>query len=165
MATVFDVAKYILEQLGEMSTMKLQKLCYYAQAWHLAYTGMPLFLDDFTARKFGAYNQKLFDASSDHLTVTKNDIKRFPNKSITINQKKILDTVMKIYSPLSLVELSKTIHKEEAWRETRMENTGRSDQDNRIIPKIRILMSYLSLSDDTLTDFEKVKLGFEEAWR
>ena len=28
MANVFDVAKYILEKLGTLSTMKLQKLCY-----------------------------------------------------------------------------------------------------------------------------------------
>ncbi len=33
MANVFDTAKYILEQSGPMSTMKLQKLCYYSQAW------------------------------------------------------------------------------------------------------------------------------------
>ena len=32
MATVFDVAKYILKKQGKMSTWKLQKLCYYAQA-------------------------------------------------------------------------------------------------------------------------------------
>ncbi len=30
MANVFDTAKYILEQKGDMSTMKLQKLCYYS---------------------------------------------------------------------------------------------------------------------------------------
>lgn len=30
MANVFDTAKYILEQSGPMSTMKLQKLCYYS---------------------------------------------------------------------------------------------------------------------------------------
>ena len=43
MANVFDTAKYILEQLGSMSTMKLQKLCYYSQAWSLVW-------DDSTAR-------------------------------------------------------------------------------------------------------------------
>ena len=35
MATVFDVTKYILHKCGKMSTWKLQKLCYYSQAWHL----------------------------------------------------------------------------------------------------------------------------------
>ena len=28
--TIFDVAKYILTKLGPMTTMKLQKLCYYS---------------------------------------------------------------------------------------------------------------------------------------
>ena len=43
MANVFDVAAYILQQQGRMTTMKLQKLCYYAQAWHLTWTGHSLF--------------------------------------------------------------------------------------------------------------------------
>ncbi len=43
MATVFDVAKYILEKNSEMSTMKLQKLCYYAQAWSLVWDDSPIF--------------------------------------------------------------------------------------------------------------------------
>ena len=33
MASVFDAAAYILEKKGEMTTLKLQKLVYYAQAW------------------------------------------------------------------------------------------------------------------------------------
>ena len=43
MADVFDVAKYILSQKGSMSTWKLQKLCYYAQAWHYTWTEKPFF--------------------------------------------------------------------------------------------------------------------------
>lgn len=160
---ILDVAYYIAGGLGKVSAVKLQFLCYYAQAWHLAYTGVPLFNDDFVAKKFGAFSQKLFDATGDHLVVAKGDIKREP-KSITMKQKNIIGTVLKVYSPLSLVELSKTIHKEEAWFETRLGSAGKSDQDNTVIPKIRILMSYLSLSDDTLTDFEKAKLGIDNVW-
>jgi len=47
MATVFDVTKYILYKCGEMSTWKLQKLCFYSQAWHLAWTGNPIFEEEF----------------------------------------------------------------------------------------------------------------------
>ena len=36
---IFDVAKYILRKNGPISTMKLQKLCYYAQSWSLAWDG------------------------------------------------------------------------------------------------------------------------------
>ena len=37
MANAFDVAAYILEKKGEMTTLKLQKLVYYAQAWSLVW--------------------------------------------------------------------------------------------------------------------------------
>lgn len=48
MANVFDTAKYILEKSGKMSTMKLQKLCYYSQAWALVWDDAPLFDEDFS---------------------------------------------------------------------------------------------------------------------
>ncbi len=35
MASIFDVAKYILNKAGAMCTWKLQKLCYYSQAWSM----------------------------------------------------------------------------------------------------------------------------------
>jgi hypothetical protein len=37
MATVYDVAEFILRGQGEMTAMKLQKLVYYSQAWHIAW--------------------------------------------------------------------------------------------------------------------------------
>ncbi len=43
MATCFDVAKYILTKMGKLSTVKLQKLVYYAQAWSLVWDDEPLF--------------------------------------------------------------------------------------------------------------------------
>jgi uncharacterized phage-associated protein len=35
MASVHDVAAFIIEKLGPISAMKLEKLVYYAQAWSL----------------------------------------------------------------------------------------------------------------------------------
>jgi len=43
MATAHDVAAYILDKCGSMSAMKLQKLVYYSQAWHLVWDDAPLF--------------------------------------------------------------------------------------------------------------------------
>ncbi len=43
MATAHDVADFILAKLGAMSAMKLQKLVYYSQAWHLTWAEKPLF--------------------------------------------------------------------------------------------------------------------------
>ena len=36
MTSVHDVAAALLREAGEMTTMKLQKLAYYCQSWHLA---------------------------------------------------------------------------------------------------------------------------------
>ena len=38
---VFDVAAYILQKTGSMTTMKLQKLVYYSQAWSLVWDEKP----------------------------------------------------------------------------------------------------------------------------
>lgn len=43
-----------------MSTMRLQKLCYYSQAWSLVWDGSPLFREDFQARANGSVCLKLF---------------------------------------------------------------------------------------------------------
>jgi hypothetical protein len=47
MVNIFDVARRILDTMGEMSPEKLHALCYYAQGWHLAMHGTPLFQEDF----------------------------------------------------------------------------------------------------------------------
>lgn len=35
MANVFDVAQYIRDKTGQISTIKLQKLVFYSKAWSL----------------------------------------------------------------------------------------------------------------------------------
>ena len=49
MTTVHDAAAYILAEQDKMSTMKLQKLLYYCQAWHLVWEEEPLFDAEFQA--------------------------------------------------------------------------------------------------------------------
>ncbi|WP_375339284.1 Panacea domain-containing protein [Planktothricoides raciborskii] len=43
MATVYDVAAYILTKKHPLTAVKLQKLLYYAQAWALVWDKKPLF--------------------------------------------------------------------------------------------------------------------------
>jgi uncharacterized phage-associated protein len=43
MPSVLDVAQYILQRSGGMTTGKLQKLVYYSQAWSLVWDQRPLF--------------------------------------------------------------------------------------------------------------------------
>ena len=69
MANVFDVAKYILEKLGTLSTMKLQKLCYYCQAWSLVWDDTPLFDEKFEAWANGPVCRELFFHTKDRKSV------------------------------------------------------------------------------------------------
>ena len=52
--SITDVAAYILERTGTITTMKLHKLAFYAQAEHIvAHGGAPLFPEDFYAWRSG----------------------------------------------------------------------------------------------------------------
>ncbi len=62
MATVFDVAAYILEQYSAIPTMKLQKLIYYCQAWSLVWDEEPLFSEDIEAWANGPVVRSLYEA-------------------------------------------------------------------------------------------------------
>ena len=44
-----DAAEYILRKQGSMSAMKLQKLLYYAQAWHMVWEDELLFPENIEA--------------------------------------------------------------------------------------------------------------------
>lgn len=48
--SITDVAAFILTRTGTITTMKLHKLAFYAQAAHIvAHNGAPLFPEDFYA--------------------------------------------------------------------------------------------------------------------
>ena len=78
MATVLDVARYILDHVGETSAWKLQKLCYYAQAWSIAWTEKPLFAEEFEAWRNGPVCPVLFRLHQGQFTVKPEDIPGHP---------------------------------------------------------------------------------------
>lgn len=61
MASVHDIAAYILERRGSMSAMKLQKLVFYAQVGSLVQEGRPLFPERIIAWAHGPVVYELFD--------------------------------------------------------------------------------------------------------
>lgn len=62
MLTIDQVADHILaaDQTGGLTNRELQKLLYYAQGFHLAQTGQPLFREPIDAWKFGPVNAGIF---------------------------------------------------------------------------------------------------------
>ncbi|MGN0519916.1 MAG: hypothetical protein ACI4LB_04175 [Candidatus Fimenecus sp.] len=63
MATILDAAQYILEQIEDSSLLykKSEYLCYYSQAWSMAWDEEPIFPEEFYAGEKGAVCDELFD--------------------------------------------------------------------------------------------------------
>lgn len=118
MANVFDTAKYILEQLGEMSTMKLQKLCYYAQAWSLVWDDVPLFNEEFEAWANGPVCPELFYKTQGIFSVAAKD-ETGGSGDLSENQKDTIDAVLEHYGNHNAQWLSQLTHMEDPWNDAR----------------------------------------------
>ncbi len=119
MASVFDVAKYILEKKGRMSTWKLQKLCYYSQAWELAWTESALFKEDFEAWANGPVCPQLFHVHQGKFIVDADDIPCGSSDNLTSGQKEDIDIVLKDYGDMEPFDLRELSHSEDPWKNAR----------------------------------------------
>ncbi len=97
MATVFDVAKYIMAESGEMTAMKLQKLVYYAQAWSLVWDEEPLFSEVIEAWSNGPVVRPLYDAHRGAFKVNASMFHRGNTSKLKVHQKKTIDAVLAYY--------------------------------------------------------------------
>lgn len=121
MANVFNSARYVLEKCGPMSTWKLQKLCYYCQAWSLAWTGEPIFQEDFEAWSNGPVCPELFHAHKGLFIVALSDIpaRRESEPALTDEQKETIDCVLEEYGSWEPYELREQTHEESPWKDAR----------------------------------------------
>lgn len=118
MATVHDVAAYILQKQGGMSAMKLQKLVYYAQAWTLAWLDRPLFAERIEAWANGPVVPALWPHHRGKFAVTPPWPLGSP-EALTADEKGAIDRVLDFYGDKSPQWLSDLTHMERPWREAR----------------------------------------------
>lgn len=144
MASVFDVAKYILEDRGILTAMKLQKLVYYSQAWSLAWTEEPLFDEEIEAWANGPVVRSLFDQHKGMFKVSVQNIPNGDSSALTADEKDSIDRVLKFYGAKSPQWLSDLTHSEDPWKNARK---GIPDhvRDNTVISKASLLEYYASL--------------------
>lgn len=121
MANVFNVARYVLDKCGPMSTWKLQKLCYYSQAWSLAWTGEPIFQEDFEAWSNGPVCPNLFQVHRGLFTVTEKNIPQTYESDPPLNAGQIetIDRVLEEYGSWEPYELREQTHMERPWKDAR----------------------------------------------
>jgi uncharacterized phage-associated protein len=129
---VLDVAKYILEyQDKPLTTMKLQKLAYYAQAWHATWADSDrLIKQEFQAWVNGPVCYELFDQHRGRLVIDKGSFEVGCSDLLSEGQKASINQVLEAYAPLSGSQLSTLTHSEEPWIHARAgleEGTGSSN--------------------------------------
>lgn len=116
--SAFDVAAYILKKLGRpMTTMKLQKLVYYCQAWSLVWDERPLFRENIEAWANGPVVRELFNYHRGQYTISAVAIGN-PDL-LDKNQKETIDAVLDYYGNKPSQWLSDLTHMEDPWRLTR----------------------------------------------
>ena len=144
--TVFDVAKYILNRHGNTSTMKLQKLIYYAQAWSLVWDDKRLFREKIEAWINGPVVPKLYEAHRGKFEIGSRTITGDTSK-LSRDQRETIDQVVEFYGNQNSQWLSDLTHSEWPWRKAR-EGLSDTERGGREISLDVMSEFYSSLPDD-----------------
>ncbi|MEV6607469.1 type II toxin-antitoxin system antitoxin SocA domain-containing protein [Kutzneria sp. NPDC051319] len=119
MLTADDVASVILERSAPWSdAMRLQKLLYYVQAWHLAVTDEPLFPEQIKAWKQGPVVPQVWHSRRDQATRSAN-AQHTGHIHLDEMTSNLIDLVLARYGSMSGEELSALTHVEQPWLNAR----------------------------------------------
>lgn len=142
-ATEFDVASYIIESLGAVTTLKLQMLLFFCQAFSLAWDERPMFATDFHACDVGpklssihACLGGMFEADSSLLAGNPTALDEDAVDTV--------DEVLKIFGDKSSQWLGRTVRMHEPWRQA-WESRSESEVGINVIEKPAIQAFYSSL--------------------
>jgi uncharacterized phage-associated protein len=109
------VAAYIHHKIPDASGgVKLQKLLYYSQAWHVVWLGTALFPDRIEAWKMGPVVPVIFNAHK-YESLPTLSAGQIPTESLAI-----IDEVLRGYGARTGQFLSTLTHKEEPWKQARV---------------------------------------------
>lgn len=116
MISALHVAKYILtKQTKPITTMKLQKLVYYSQAWHLVWKNEPLFHERIEAWTNGPVVHELHRLHRGKYTITTESFPVGDEGKLTDSHREVVDTVLSAYGKLTGAQLSMLTHDEDPW--------------------------------------------------
>jgi uncharacterized phage-associated protein len=117
MASAHDVAAYILKKNGAMSAMKLQKLVYYCQAWHLVWEDRPLFPERVEAWANGPVVRDLYDVHRGQFHVA--EWPQGEPAALDAGEQGSVDAILEHYGDKDAFWLSEATHREAPWHDAR----------------------------------------------
>lgn len=131
MANIYDVGDYLgITNPGTLT--RGLKLAYYAQAWHLAWHGTPLFDEPVEAWKNGPVVPHLW-------AYAKGRPRTSAPGTLTATERATLDAVIAHYGALSGSQLSEMTHREAPWVDARGA-LGTEESSNVEIPRNRMCL-------------------------
>jgi uncharacterized phage-associated protein len=140
------VANYFIflhHESGDLITnLHLQKLMYYAQAWHLALKNKPLFVEDFEAWVHGPVLPSLYQRFKIYRW---NPIGiKVKEPDLPTTTKKHLKEIVKVFGKFSAFELERMTHNEAPWKKAR-KGLPLDVNSSKIISKSSMKSYYSSL--------------------
>ncbi len=141
MTNIYTVANYILKKLGKTSSIKLQKICYYCQAWSLVWNEKSLFNEQFEAWANGPVCRELYNVTKNKFEIDSSLLNGNKwIKNISTEEKKTIDAVLNKYGKKDGFYLMQLTHTERPWIETRG-NLEPGAPSNKIIP-LEVIQDY-----------------------
>ena len=122
--SVNDVADFFLAQMSEecgdtISNLKLQKLVYYAQGFHLAVTDKPLFVEKIKAWDHGPAVPQLWHRFKQYGAGSIPKPAQVDFSVFSESQKELLSEVYRIFGQFSAWKLRNMTHIEPPWKDTK----------------------------------------------
>lgn len=117
--SVFDVACYVMSRVKRCTTMKLQKLLYYCQAWYLVWNEEPLFRENIEAWANGPVIRELYNFHKGLFNITEQMMTLGNPNRLSVEQKEDIDSVLNAYASRSSQWLIDQTHLEQPWRDAR----------------------------------------------
>lgn len=115
-----DIALYVLKLLSpseeEVSSMKLQKICFYIQGWFIAKNKCELFENDFQAWRLGPVSPRLYEMHAGRVVISLEDnIIRGNTEKLSDSNKSFIESIVAIYGRYTGLQLSDLSHSQDPW--------------------------------------------------
>lgn len=135
--TALSIAEYFIDKANKekkpITNKKLQKIVYYAQAWSLVLKNKKLFSDDIEAWVHGPAIKSLYvEYKKFGFNSIKKEVTNSSLKNLSLETRKLLDSVWSVYGHLDAYYLEMLTHSESPWQEAR-EGLQNSENSERVI--------------------------------
>lgn len=135
---VIDVGYLMIDKVKDVTHLKLQKMCYYCQAWHYTLLDKPLFDDYFEAWVHGPVSPELYKKYKSYgyeklPQPEKSDLEHIRNfLEENIKSEQVVEWVIKRYGKESAKTLEAQSHSEIPWINARNTSKTFSLSNNEI---------------------------------